>query len=114
LKFAPQARSLGHVRHVNNPPHPSGGLPQCAPTASQVVGTQSHRLGSTAPHVVGAGQTPQESVPEQPSLMLPHSAPSAAQVLGIQEPGPHRPGPAPPQTVPVGHPGQVSVLPQPS
>ena len=75
---------------------------------------QSHRLGSTAPQVVGAAQTPHESVPEQPSLMLPHWAPSWAQVLGVQEPGPHLPGPAPPQTVPVGQAGQLSVLPQPS
>jgi hypothetical protein len=69
---------VAQVPHASRLPQPSGGVPQLAPSALQVVAVQlppPHRLATPPPpQVCPLGQDPQLTVtPPQPSLCGPHA-----------------------------------------
>jgi hypothetical protein len=107
---------------LSEPPQPSGGLPQLAPSAAHVVLVHPHWYGvPPPPQVWGAVHAPpQLRVPPQPSGGLPQLAPSAAHVVLTHAPMPHwfgLPFPVPdppPQTSGAWHVPQSSMLPHPS
>jgi hypothetical protein len=87
-----------HEPQARVPPQPSAIVPQCAPSAAQVVGWQ-HWFDEV--HSSPLEQEPQFSVPPQPSPVVPQCAPSAAQVVGVQQR-------LPTQVSPPGHEPQLS------
>jgi hypothetical protein len=78
----------------SRPPQPSGGLPQTAPRAAQVVGVHLHWL---LVHTSGLRHVPHWIVFPHPSLADPQVKPWPLHVLGVQpqtfcmgvEPPPH-------------------------
>ncbi len=111
----PHVLPTGHAPHSTTPSHPSGRLPQLAPSSAQLRGKHPQRLGwPPPPQVLGTGQPPQSSTSAQPSDTSPHDAPTSAQDFAKQDPSPHRLGPPAPQVLPAGQLPHSTVPPQPS
>jgi hypothetical protein len=111
----PHVLPTGHAPHSATPSHPSGRLPQLAPSSAQLRGRQPHRLGSPPPpQVLGTGQPPQSSTSAQPSDASPQDAPTSAQDIATHDPSPHRLGPAAPHVLPAGQSPHWTVPPHPS
>jgi len=82
----PHVLGAVHVPQSSVPPHPSGMVPQLAPSAAHVLGVQPHVYGVVPPpHVSGKTHgSPQSSAVPHPSSGLPHVAPSWPHVCGEQ------------------------------